>query len=124
VDDRLGAELVGAAVLLLTDVCGGRRAHREAAPPQVYLSYAATIIWAVIGIVINQYATSSFIAAAAVLAAAAVVAALVLPTRPMPPSRPLGLSTSRSRLIEDGRGIGGGDDRHQEFTCCSFDTTD
>jgi len=87
-DDRFAAELIGALVLLLTGTFAAVVVRAgKAAPPQAYLSYAATILWAVVGIVVNQYAASSLVTAAAVLAAVPVMAALALPARPLPPAR-------------------------------------
>jgi len=45
-------------------------------PPQAYLAYGVTVLWALTGIVVNQYDTSAATTATPVVAAVPVVLAL------------------------------------------------
>lgn len=72
-----GEALLG-AVLLLT---GGLLASvvllaGKAAPPQGYVAYAAAVLWALVGVVVNQYDASLLTTGAALVAAVPVAAAL------------------------------------------------
>lgn len=73
-----GEALLGSALLLLGGllaawvVLAGR-----AGPAQGYLVYAATVLWALVAIVVNQYDASSLTTAAAVAAAVPVALALL-----------------------------------------------
>jgi hypothetical protein len=88
----LGSEVLGAGLLILTGAFAALVTRAaKAGPPQAYLGYAATIVWAVVGIIVNQAGTSPVIVAAAVLAGLPVVAALLLP--PPGPPAPAGLRT-------------------------------
>lgn len=73
-----GEALLGAALLLL----GGLMASAvslagKTGPPQGYLAYGATVLWALTAVVVNQYDASLLTTAAAALSAALIVLVLV-----------------------------------------------
>ncbi len=73
----IGEALLGSGLLLVGGVvaCGIILAGRNG-PPQGYLAYGATVLWALVAVVVNQYDASLLTTGAAMLSATAV--ALVL----------------------------------------------
>lgn len=69
----LGEALLGSGLLLAGGAvaCGIILAGKNG-PPQVYLAYGATVLWALVAIVVNQYDASLLTTGAAALSAAAV----------------------------------------------------
>jgi hypothetical protein len=74
---RLGEALLGSTLLILGGILAAAvvRAGRSG-PAQAYLAYAATVLWALVAIVVNQYDVSLLTTGAAAVAAVPVVAAL------------------------------------------------
>ena len=75
---RAGEALLGSTLLLL----GGALAAAvvlagRTGPAQVYLTYAATVLWALVGVVVNQYDASILTTGAALVAAVPIVLALL-----------------------------------------------
>ncbi len=72
-----GETLLGAALLLLGGLLAAAAVLAgKDGPPQGYLAYAATVLWALIGVVANQYDASLVTTGAAIVAAVSI--ALVL----------------------------------------------
>ena len=72
-----GEALLGAALLLLGClVTSAVLRVGKYGPPQGYLAYAAAVLWALVGIVVNQYDASLLTTGAATLSAALVALAL------------------------------------------------
>ncbi len=69
----VGEALLGSGLLLVGAVvaCGVILASKNG-PPQGYLAYGVTVLWALVAIVVNQYDASLLTTAAAALSAAAV----------------------------------------------------
>ncbi len=91
------SEALLGAVLLLS---GGLLASAvlivgKAAPPQGYLAYAAAVLWALVGVVVNQYDASLLTTGAAVVAAVPVLVVLLGVLREDRP-RPVAGETVRS----------------------------
>lgn len=84
----LGETLVGASLL----ICGGLLAAAVAGaggsgPPQAYLTFALTVLWALAAVVVAQYDASLVTTGAAVVAALPVVVALLRGGRMWPRAR-------------------------------------
>lgn len=78
-----GEALLGSVLLLLGGILAAALvAAGKAGPPQGYLAYAATVLWAFVGIVVQQYDASVLATAAALVAAALVLAVLFGPYGP------------------------------------------
>jgi hypothetical protein len=77
-----GEAVLGTALLLLGAIlaCAVILAGRSG-PVQGYLTYGATVLWALTGIVVNQYAYSAITTGAALVGAVAVVLALLVALR-------------------------------------------
>src|ERR687894_1107296 len=73
----IGEALLGAALLLTGGlVASAVLLYGEAAPPQGYLAYAAAVLWALVGVVVNQYDASIVTTIAAIVAAVPVALAV------------------------------------------------
>ena len=79
VDGRGAGEAVLGAVLLLLGgvLAAGVVLAGKAVLAQAYLTYAATVLWALVGIVVNQYDASILTTGAALVAAVPIVLALL-----------------------------------------------
>jgi len=74
----VGEALLGTALLLLAALVSAVVILRaKDGPPHGYASYAAAVLWAFVGIVVNQYAASPLTASAAAVAAVPVAVALL-----------------------------------------------
>ena len=74
----IGEALLGAALLLTGGlVASAVLLYGEAAPPQGYLAYAAAVLWALVGVVVNQYDASILTTGAALIAAVSIALALI-----------------------------------------------
>lgn len=84
----LAGEILGGGLLLAAGlVAAGLILAGRAGPPLASLAFAATILWAVVGIVVNQWDVSPPTTAAALLAAVPVAVALLRRTPRRPPGR-------------------------------------
>ena len=73
-----GEALIGAALLLLGSLLARAVVLAgKGGPPQGCLAYGATVLWALVGVVVNQYDASLLTTVAAVLSAALVALALL-----------------------------------------------
>ena len=73
-----GEALIGAALLLLGSLLARAVVLAgKGGPPQGCLAYGATVLWALVGVVVNQYDASLLMTIAAVLSAALVALALL-----------------------------------------------
>lgn len=77
-----GGAALGATLLILGTIfaCGAILAA-IAGPWQVPVAYAGTLLWALTGIVANQYGASAFTTAVAALCAVLIVTSLIAATR-------------------------------------------
>ena len=74
----IGEALLGAALLLTGGlVASAVLLYGESIPPQGYLAYAAAVLWALVGVVVNHYDASILTTGAAFIAAVPVALALI-----------------------------------------------